>query len=70
MTVQQPSFPPTASCSYRDLDDSDKVEWVMESIKRGLNKLNAPLVYQVCDFTDFGELDLTNCYRLWFHPSS
>jgi hypothetical protein len=28
-------------------DDADKVEWVMESVKRGLNELNAPLVYQV-----------------------
>ncbi|KAF9652431.1 hypothetical protein BDM02DRAFT_3153836 [Thelephora ganbajun] len=27
-------------------DDADKVEWVMDSVRRGLNELNAPLVYQ------------------------
>ena len=30
-------------------EDADKVEWVMDSVKRGLNELNAPLVYQVSD---------------------
>ena len=33
-------------------EDADKVEWVMESVKRGLNDMNAPLVYQVGDLTN------------------
>ena len=41
-------------------DDADKVEWVMESVKRGLNEQNAPLVYQVSDLTNFSELNLTS----------
>jgi len=51
-------------------DDADKVEWVMESVKRGLNEQNAPLVYQVSNAADLGESGLTNYRRLWFHPSS
>jgi len=51
-------------------DDADKAEWVMDSVKRGLNELNAPLVYQVSDSTNLGELGLMNYCRLWFHPSS
>ena len=35
-------------------DDVEKVEWVMESVKRGLSDLNAPLVYQVGDLVNLG----------------
>ena len=40
-------------------DDADKVEWIMESVKRGLNDLNTPLVYQVGDSVKFSELGPT-----------
>jgi len=50
-------------------DDADKVEWVMDSVKRGLNEQNAPLAYQVSDSTDLGQLNLMAYHRLWFHPS-
>ena len=51
-------------------DDADKVEWVMDSVKRGLNEQNAPLAYQVSDSTNLGQLNFTTYHRLWFHLSS
>jgi len=50
-------------------DDADKAEWVMDSVKRGLNELNAPLVYQVGGSTNLDEFALMICHRLWYHPS-
>ena len=44
-------------------DDADKVEWVMESVKRGLNDMNAPLVYQVCGSANPSNPGLTNRHR-------
>jgi len=51
-------------------DDADKVEWVMDSVKRGLNEQNAPLAYQVSDSTDLGQLNLMTYCRPWSHLSS
>ena len=49
--------------------DAGKVEWVMDSIRRGLNERNAPLVYQVGGSTNLSNLGLTNRHRLWFRRS-
>ena len=51
-------------------DDADKAEWVMESVKRGLNEQNSPLVYQVSDSANLGEFGLMNHHRPWYHPLS
>ena len=51
-------------------DDADKVEWIMESVNRGLNEQNAPLVYQVSYLTNPGGLGLMKYHRRWFHPFS
>jgi len=51
-------------------DDADKVEWVMDSVKRGLNEQNAPLAYQVSGLPNPSKLNFTTRHRPWSHPSS
>lgn len=41
-------------------NDVDQVNWIMESIHRGLNDSNAPMVYQVCFLTVGERMDGTS----------
>ena len=50
-------------------NDLEKVNLVMESVKRGLNDFNAPLIYQVSQFANLSELSLITRRRLWLNPS-
>ena len=51
---EQPEWVEIMAGDGARFDDADKVEWVMDSVKKGLNDLNAPLVYQVGNPDDHG----------------
>jgi hypothetical protein len=51
---EQPEWVDIMAGDGARFDDADKVEWVMDSVKRGLNDLNAPLVYQVGNLANHG----------------
>ena len=52
-----------------DGNDLEELYLVMESVKRGLNDFNAPLIYQVSQFANLSELSLITRCRLWLDPS-
>ena len=51
-----------------DGDDLEKVNLVMESVKRGSNGWNAPFVYRVSDLAEVGGLNLTKDCRTFVQP--
>ena len=61
---EQPEWVEFMASDGARFDDADKVEWIMESVKRGLNEVSAPLVYQVSDSTILSDFGLIRELRL------